>query len=547
MRGMYEREIQEVLDAYRRLYGFDLSYMRFRVDPQPVHVDGSPCYELDPDECGGDCTRLGWIRLNPDMRSVMRRYGVDGDVQEFTRAIIAHELAHELWNSVVSEDFKRDVLDRAERENFSTVYLKTVRPSKLREETFCEWMANAVTRGGGKSGFYKIDARDNVVADCGDPIGKIGLSFYDDIKALGIGSFEIFPEYRRRGHGEAVLRKLVGEYRNKYDLIYCFVDADNAPALALYSKIGRVSDRPNDKGQYMVTFWKRPEKPEFRQAPDGGSAPKAIDFPEGEVESLRGRDVIVTHRVSDDFYKFHKGDAVRTPWGDEYEVVGRDEIGDVSDSPYAEELTPGQYRFLSGYGTIAVLTLRRKKARNGLEFRQVLDRGGELKAILREMPSYADNSRLDMSQFEKYLADDGAFATLWYGCFDGGRCTALAVLKKYRDDGVILLAEVQSAVRGYGGPLMEDILSRSRNIWWCADPDGGESLVRYYRRFGVNEYLIRKSKWVGGRPETAFYKAEDPYAERRILATLRAADMESPDYRPDRISAGSVSRQNSPA
>lgn len=176
--------------------------------------------------------------MNPDMPSVMRRYGVGGDVTAFTRTIIAHELAHELWNNVIDEAFKQSILDKARRENFSTVYLKTVRPSKLREETFCEYMANAVVREGGKSGFYKIDAHDNVVVDCRNSIGKIGLSFYDDIKALGIGSFEIFPEYRRRGHGEAVLRKLVGKYRNKCDLIYCFVDADNAPALALYNKIG---------------------------------------------------------------------------------------------------------------------------------------------------------------------------------------------------------------------------------------------------------------------------------------------------------------------
>lgn len=165
----------------------------------------------------------------------------------------------------------------------------------------------------------------------------------------------------------------------------------------------------------------------------------------------------------------------------------------------------------------------------GLEFRQVLA-GGELKAMLREMPSYADNPRLKMSQFEKYLADDGAFATLWYGCFDGGRCMSLAVLKKYRDDGIILLAEVQSAVRGYGRPLIENILSRSRNIWWCADPGGGESLVEYYRRFarfGVREYLIRRSKWAAGAPEFAFYKAEDPAAEKTILDTLSKADMES--------------------
>lgn len=48
-----------------------------------------------------------------------------------------------------------------------------------------------------------------------------------------------------------------------------------------------------------------------------------------------------------------------------------------------------------------------------------------------------------MARFGKYLENDGAFATMWYSCFAGaGRCLALAVLKKYRDDGVILLAEV---------------------------------------------------------------------------------------------------------
>ena len=69
----------------------------------------------------------------------------------------------------------------------------------------------------------------------------------------------------------------------------------------------------------------------------------------------------------------------------------------MSESPYVEELTSNQYRFLSGYDMIAVLTLRKKKTRNGLEFRHVLERDGELKTILREMPSYTDNPRLDMT------------------------------------------------------------------------------------------------------------------------------------------------------
>ena len=141
---MYEHEIKAVLDAYMSIYGLDLSYMRFKVSPRPVYTNGKLCLDKDPDECAGDWTKLGWIRLNSDMPSVMFRYGVDGDVTAFTRAIIAHELAHELWNNVVDEGFKQDILARAKNENFNTIYLKTVRQNKLDEETFCEYIAKMV-------------------------------------------------------------------------------------------------------------------------------------------------------------------------------------------------------------------------------------------------------------------------------------------------------------------------------------------------------------------------------------------------------------------
>ena len=41
----------------------------------------------------------------------------------------------------------------------------------------------------------------------GKRVGKIGLSFYNDINALGLGSFEIFPEYRNRGYGTKAIKK----------------------------------------------------------------------------------------------------------------------------------------------------------------------------------------------------------------------------------------------------------------------------------------------------------------------------------------------------
>ena len=140
----------EVASKYKDIFGFDLSYMSFKVDRQPVYTNGEPCYEYDEDECGGDWTSLGWIRLNPDMRSVMDRYGVawhsSDDVEEFTKIIIAHELAHEVWNHIADDQFKEDVLDEARMQSFNTTYLDSVKPSRLDEETFCEYLAHQVVK-----------------------------------------------------------------------------------------------------------------------------------------------------------------------------------------------------------------------------------------------------------------------------------------------------------------------------------------------------------------------------------------------------------------
>ena len=103
--------------------------------------------------------------------------------------------------------------------------------------------------------FYCIDKNDEVVAKCKNPIGKIGISIYDDINAVGIGSFEIFKPYRRMGHAKNVLNKHVKKLKSKYSLVYCFVDKDNYPALSLYRQLGKVSNHLNANGQYEVRFW----------------------------------------------------------------------------------------------------------------------------------------------------------------------------------------------------------------------------------------------------------------------------------------------------
>ncbi len=88
----------------------------------------------------------------------------------------------------------------------------------------------------------------------GKLVGYISFDEYNDVegynKVLGFGNFMILD-------GTKVLKDLVDRYKNEFDLIYCFVDAENYGAINLYKKLGKVYDEdgPNDNGQYYVTFW----------------------------------------------------------------------------------------------------------------------------------------------------------------------------------------------------------------------------------------------------------------------------------------------------
>ena len=95
---------------------------------------------------------------------------------------------------------------------------------------------------------------------------------------------------------------------------------------------------------------------------------KEITFPAEEIDTLKKQNRIVTTRVSADYNKFFVDDLVQTPWGDIFKVVKREEISDVKDHPYFNELTEGQKKFLSKYDKIAVLTLMKTKVQDALSF-----------------------------------------------------------------------------------------------------------------------------------------------------------------------------------
>lgn len=95
---------------------------------------------------------------------------------------------------------------------------------------------------------------------------------------------------------------------------------------------------------------------------------KEITFPSEEIDTLKKQDRIVTTRVSADYNKFFVDDLVQTPWGDIFKVTKREEISDVKDHPYFNELTEGQKKFLSKYDKIAVLTLMKTGVQDALSF-----------------------------------------------------------------------------------------------------------------------------------------------------------------------------------
>lgn len=149
-----------------------------------------------------------------------------------------------------------------------------------------------------------------------------------------------------------------------------------------------------------------------------------------------------------------------------------------------------------------------------------------LPSLLDEIETYVENERFCRDNFEKYLTSDkyidGELSSMYYGLFDhSGKCLALSYLNKV-PAGCVLVAEIQCIFHGYGRKLLEDIFGRSEAIWLAANPDGGESLLEYYRSFELEETVLANSKWVNGKEEHFFFKASGKPREK-ILDFIKKA------------------------
>lgn len=150
----------------------------------------------------------------------------------------------------------------------------------------------------------------------------------------------------------------------------------------------------------------------------------------------------------------------------------------------------------------------------------------ELVSLLDEIETYNESRRFKREQFEKYLGSDKMIdseeKSMYYWLFSlDGHCLALSYLNKTPDE-CILVAQISCVVPSYGRLLLQDIINRSNALWFAADPTAEDTLLDYYKTFGLEEVVLDHSKWADGKEEHFFLKASGKSRDK-ILSTIESA------------------------
>lgn len=143
-----DKLLKLIVNEYKK-EGYDLSNMKAKFSDTPVYNNGKkvPAGVIDPNSVGGSWTNKGIVYINPNRKGPMEYYGknVTKDPEEFSRLIMAHELAHEIYRNHADDAYKDKIRKAIKDEGFTTDYLKNgVADNKLDEEGFAEYLAHRV-------------------------------------------------------------------------------------------------------------------------------------------------------------------------------------------------------------------------------------------------------------------------------------------------------------------------------------------------------------------------------------------------------------------
>lgn len=184
--------LRDTLAMYNSKYELNIKDVKIELSEQPRYTNGKICDDPEIMKTYGGCwTSKKIIYINPyainaycyickvDIGSVTIE-----EFHEFTKFLIAHELAHGVWEYYSNKKFKDSILESAKSDKFNTAYLDWVREndsSKLEEETFCEYMANSITTD---NQLYLYNVVDNMYGYATKLLTNYGLCSPYDIYKL---------------------------------------------------------------------------------------------------------------------------------------------------------------------------------------------------------------------------------------------------------------------------------------------------------------------------------------------------------------------------
>ena len=200
--------LDDILSIYSKKYGLTIKDVKIELSEQPRYTNGKICNNPEVFKSYGGCwTSKKIIYINPYAINaycyICKLDITNVDVTEFhsfMRTLIAHELAHGVWEYYSDKKFRDSILESAKSSKFNTDYLDWVREnnsSKLEEETFCEYMADSITTD---NQLYLYNVVDNTYGYATKLLANYGLCSPYDIYKRDKQLFHriVFKNYHER-------------------------------------------------------------------------------------------------------------------------------------------------------------------------------------------------------------------------------------------------------------------------------------------------------------------------------------------------------------
>lgn len=191
----------------------------------------------------------------------MKKYGIDGSVVGPN-----NRLRKYLPKDMIKESAARPLIYTWERTNIPEY--PVIQKSSHKSDFSYTGIKTSAEKSEFKRDFREVFKEDptessinymQMIKYKGSLVGYIGFSRYKEGKKkyLGIGNFMILKKYQRGGMGSKVIYDIIDRYKDNYDEIYCYVDKDNANAIAFYKKIAKVNTDNLTRYGYYVTLYKK--------------------------------------------------------------------------------------------------------------------------------------------------------------------------------------------------------------------------------------------------------------------------------------------------